>query len=257
MAEFLIKEFAMSHMFRFYLDSLDLTISEKEKIILQGEENLHLNSTLRLKEGEKVELFNGKGLIITGIITETKKKKSIIEASQITFVEKNIKPQKILAIGALKPKSIDELLPYLTELGIDEIIFFLHGQIAKKRIDSKLLERWQKIVISASKQCKRPFLPTIRTETNLQAVCAYANTLQGKNYFLKAPEINRQKYVKQSSFNSDVQENLFCVVGSEEGLSSVDETFLENQFFKPITLGTNILRSVTASIAIASILSNF
>ena len=58
-------------------------------------------------------------------------------------------------MGVLKPAVVEQALPFLTELGIDQISLFLQAGVAKDRISPKRVERYHSILRASIKQCKR------------------------------------------------------------------------------------------------------
>lgn len=57
---------------------------------------------------------------------------------------------------------MEDLLPSLVELGLSEIHIFSQEKTQKYLFSEKIIERYEKIVLSACKQAKRNFLPKLR-----------------------------------------------------------------------------------------------
>lgn len=62
--------------------TIDSIVERKQSCVLDVEETKHALSVLRLKRGSSVELCDGKGTVVQGIITETdKRRKSLTVGS--------------------------------------------------------------------------------------------------------------------------------------------------------------------------------
>jgi 16S rRNA (uracil1498-N3)-methyltransferase len=136
----------------------------------------------------------------------------------------------------------------MVELGVDALHIFHQANTAKSRLHEKAEQRWSRIVLSAMKQCKRSWLPTIHTYPSLQLA------LDG------LPETLSQRVV----LTDDASTPLTCfspgltgiaaAVGGERGLLESELTLLINQGFQTAQLGPNILRAKTAAIVTTAIL---
>ena len=108
----------MKHVFRF------LAMSDGTNWVVSGEEHQHLSRVLRIKEGEPVEFFDGLGNIGQGKVRSISKSQTLILQESITSTPPRERSLEI-AIGALKPKTMDDLIPSLVELGCDHLHIFL------------------------------------------------------------------------------------------------------------------------------------
>ena len=230
------------HRFRFF----GLRSSDKNTWLVEGGEHQHLSKVLRLKLGATVEVADGEGTSIIGSINEITKNHSII----LTSEEKTApRPTTLLrlALGAIKPKDLDDLIPSVVELGVDELILFGQKGVAKDRTNAKSMERWRRIVKNAVKQCKRPYIPEIVTRKNLAAVIDKNKSTSAGIYLDET--CNNTAIETVWSKNQD----LLIIVGGELGLSDDERQILEQNNFRPIPIGPNILRATTATTAAASV----
>jgi len=121
----------------------------KEKITLSLEETRHLRDVLRLREGEKVQVFDGAGKeFLCEIETIAKKETSlkIIEEIAPSSPESNL--DLTLAVALLKGEKFDLVIQKAVELGVCKLV-----PLNTKRADVRLKdadkkqERWQKIAL--------------------------------------------------------------------------------------------------------------
>ena len=112
----------------------------KKNIILDREESRHVK-VLRLKEGDEVELFDGRGKVSLGKIRKLGKNVEI-EIIQ-TKQEKKDKPLVELWTAVPKGERGDWLIEKATEVGADKIvpIIFKRSVVVPKR---NKIERWKR-----------------------------------------------------------------------------------------------------------------
>lgn len=244
----------MSHLFRFVGERVG-----DKRWRLADDEAHHLAKVLRLEVGAEVEVTDGKGRWAKGTVQSSGAKSAEIEASE----EGQVAPPTLpisFAVAALKPGDVDEILPALTELGVDHVHVFQQRGVAKLRMNDKAVERWSRILIQAVKQCKRAYVPTLVAHESLNEMLRH----------LRAPEKlvdwkNATKLVLDPDSTVPVTKHLagkrptalFALAGGERGLTADELAALNANDFVPVKLGPNVLRSVTASVATLAALSMF
>ncbi|HRW58789.1 MAG TPA: RsmE family RNA methyltransferase [Chlamydiales bacterium] len=214
-------------------------------ISIYGEEFRHMTKVMRKKEEMIVEIINGKGMLATAKIKTIEKDCAnlYIEDLQITPFPK-IKRYLIQAL--CKHTKTDFILEKATELGIDHFIFFPAEKSIKKTISDNQLDRMHKILIAATKQSGRTFLPEISYIQSLEKIPKSLTLFYG-DIDPKAPFISKKiKEAKDSSIG--------FIVGPESGFSQRELAYLHKQNFEGVSLNQNILRAETASICAASFL---
>lgn len=200
--------------------------TEKEKIILEGKEHHHLAKVMRCKEGETVELINGKNQIANALVKSIQKKTEL----QITEIETTPPPEPLILMQALihLPR-LEWLIEKAVEVGATELHLFPADRSVKKSLSENQLERLRNITISAMKQCGRLDLPLIQILPPL-AKCKLPPLLFG-------------------DFEGGKIQNKFLhfVIGPESGFSPAELALLRSNG-QGIRLHSNILRAETAAI---------
>ena len=111
---------------------------------------------LRMREDDEAELFDGNGKSAKGTIHFAKDFASV-KILETAFTQEN--SLKIVLLQSLvSNEKMDWIVEKACELGVTELIVFPADRSEVKLIGDKLLkriERWNKIVVSACKQCKR------------------------------------------------------------------------------------------------------
>lgn len=215
------------------------------KLEISGEEYNHIKNSFRKKENEKISITNGAGLLAIGYIEKITSNKIIINISEIVEHKKS-KPHIALAFSILK-KNNKFVIEKCTELGIYEFFPFISQKTIKKNYSQKLIEKFQKVAISAMKQSDSFHLPKINTTTNFNELIT---SLQERYLFILAWEEEKNQLLHQTLIN--VQKDICLIVGPEGGFEFDEVEFAKNHSAKTISLGNHILRGETAAIAMTA-----
>ena len=240
----------MAHTYRFLAN---LQNPEEKLWTVDPDECHHLKKVLRLKEGSEVEFFDGNGTWGIGTLVKAGMAQSVIKADQVTVCEP---PARVisLGIGALKPGFVDDLIPSLTELGLSHLHVFLSEGVSSDRMTEKALNRWNRILLSSSRQCRRAYLPKISCWKNLKSLLDDHDFSSGTRYFLhpgKVPEFGRRLHTLTKT-----ERNLISViVGGEKGFSESELQLLSQSAWDQVGMGSLILRAYTAALSAVSLAS--
>ncbi len=203
----------------------------KDVVLLSSDETRHLKA-LRLKSGDVVELFDGRGNVAEGIVEFFGKKARV----RIVKAEKFSQdlPEIILWTAIPKGERADWLVEKATELGVSKIIPMLFRYSVVKPKKTKL-ERWKRLSIAASAQCKRAFVPEIADPLDFRQALESVKDEQlilchqdGKDF--SELKLNKKKII--------------LIIGPEGGF---DKSELDLNAEK-LKLSNNILRIETAAI---------
>lgn len=216
---------------------VNVDLAPGQSLSLPADIKHQITKVLRLHNGDPIYLFNNTGQEFQAILDD--KTANIIEISAIT-------PQSPLQIDLAqvigKGDKMDLVIQKATELGVSSITpLFSQYSISAK---TNKLEHWQKIAISACCQSWRNDLPVIHAPIALKEWLTQArNGMQ----IILAP---RGGKIKQDHITSPVT----ILVGPEGGFSTDEYALAAQCNFTEIALGTRILRTETAGIAIIAIL---
>ena len=224
------------------------SINANDEYTLDRDQSHYLKNVLRLKTSMNVRLFNGSGYEHHGVIKKVNKDRvSIIVLSKEK--RNNESPLKVNFIIAIsKTSKFDYLIQKLTELGVSSItpIQSERSEIKIRSKDqSKKIEHWEKIAISACQQCDRDRPPKIHGIGTFSSIV----TVRSEN----------MKFILEPSANSALSSNSIemgeiCMLSGPEGGFSPKELLLADEHgFKPVSLGPRILRTETAPLVALSI----
>ena len=233
-------------MARFFLPTQQI---QDCRATLIGDELNHLRRVLRLRTEDRVVLFDDAGCEHEGIIRDLSEDRAEIEILRSYHVD-NESPLKItLALGLTKGEKMDWVVEKATELGVHTILPFFSRYTVPKLNETKMAqrsERWQKIAVSAAKQCGRARIPKILALTEfrdlLKTVSRDALPLL---FWEKECEQRLSELKKTRTSISEV----VVTIGPEGGFSAQEAALALDQGFQSVRLGRRILRAETAAVA--------
>lgn len=223
------------------------------EIWIEGKEAHHILHVKRAKRGNKITLFDGKGTEYKAIVIETQRSrlKVFIENAQIVDREPGV--AITIAFAIPKGKFSDILIQKCSELGISTLIP-LHCErnvVTMTEKSAEKLERWNKIVIEASKQCKRNVLANITDGVEVED---FLKTLCNYDLSLIACLMPYTKPLKVVLRERPSVKKVACLIGPEGGFTDYEAELAVEKGCIPISLGSSTLRIETAAIAISSML---
>lgn len=227
---------------RFYIDIHSLDI---EEITLPPEESKHVAKVLRMGVGDQLEIINGTGAVFTGEITLSEPKN--VNVKRIGYVQTERDPFHIhIAIAPTKNNDRFEwFLEKATELGIHEITPILCANSERKKIK---LERYQKIIVSATKQSKRLFIPQLNDLISFDKFVRQSpNGLIAHCYEEEERNTTIFRQLKEDK-NRWINENTPILIGPEGDFSLNEVKIAIENGFQTVTLGRTRLRTETAGV---------
>ncbi len=249
-------------MSRFYVSPESV---KGEKIYVEKEESHHIVDVMRLREGDAVTVFDGTGKEYRGTIASTENKRVIIDVTDVNSVSKKQTVSISLAQAIPKKDKMDLIIQKATELGVEEILPVESARTVVKpkgERRQRKIERWQKIVVEASKQCGRTELPKVREIVRFDAILDYIPkcdlvimpSLSKKAISLKSvlpPKADQP----QAEENVTKPKKILVIIGPEGGFSEDEIARAAEKGAVLVSLGNLTLRSDTAAIATLSIIN--
>ena len=229
----------------FYINEHDP--SQKE-IVLDEDTSRHVIQVLRMKEGEKLSLTDGKGNLITAEITHGHKKHCTVKIQAVSH-ELRAPRQITIAISLLKNTNRFEwFLEKATEIGVGEIIPLICERTEKQNFR---FDRMKGICISAMLQSQQCWLPVLHEPIKYPEFIKYVNQKTEVKKFIAHcdDQTGRQSLSTFQPLNHST-----VLIGPEGDFTKQEiELALQNDF-TPVSLGETRLRSETAGIVAATLL---
>ena len=221
-----------------------------------GPDNLkYLKQVMRLKQGDKITIFDGFGCEFKAEIKCFSTKTVFIELGKIIpTADKKIRITLAQAIP--KAGKMDTIVKSAAELGADVIIPFdaarSVGRIAGEKSSFKVA-RWQKIAGEAARCCHSSHIAKV---SKISSFADMLTSASGDALRLIFWEEESQKTIKDILTDKAfaTTKDFFVVIGPEGGFSKDEVTMAKEAGFISVSLGRQILKIETAAAAIISIL---
>ena len=227
------------------IDNNILTVSDADNY-------KHIARSLRVRKGEKLLFIDENRIQYETVVCDVTNNTISTEIKN-SYLSNRILPFNLyLAQSPLRSDAQSFVIEKATELGVKGI-YPIHSDncAVNKDVISKKIEKWQKIMKEASKQCERADIPTcfgLETLQNLSAKFAR------KFVFCERIASKTLKDMESLRINEDV----LVVVGPEGGFSQKEFEFFEQNNFEMLTLGDLILKAETAvTVGLGNIIYEF
>ncbi len=230
----------------------EVAAGKSGEIILRDERARYIVKVLRLREGERITLFDGTGTEYDCNISELKGK-SVRLCIEETVMADRESPLSIILCQALpKGKKMDLVLQKGTELGVSRFVPFISSRsVSRPEGGEEKAVRWEKIAFEASRQCGRHQTPAIETIVGFEALI---DDLAADSKSLKLIPWEGTEDQGLHSLADRQVSKVILLIGPEGGFSEEEVDRAKEAGFIPITLGKRLLRTETAGIAAVSIL---
>ena len=243
-------------MHRFYIPPENW--NPREIALREGEAH-HARDVLRMEQGDRVVVFNGRGREITAEIIELSKAEVRLRKLQ----ENETPPLRCrITLGQAIPKgkNMDLIVQKAVEIGAAEIAPLISERTIVD-LDAKDAEqkqaKWQQIAIEAAKQCGQNWLPTVQTPRKLKDFFAEHAAHDLRLIGSLQPDALHLKQILSDyrERHGDRPQTTLMMVGPEGDFTPAELALAKSHGCQPITLGPIILRVETAAIYCLSVLS--
>lgn len=234
----------------FYKQDIDLNTTE---VVLDEATSKHIVQVLRMKNGEQLQLTNGKGHLFTCVIKDDNRKKCAVTILKTDNQQRSTNNVTI-AISLIKNNGRFEwFLEKATEIGITEIIPLICERTEKTAFKH---ERMQHILISAMLQSQQSWLPVLHEPVKFATLISQSKQEQ-KFIAHCEDETNKVSLTPQllnSSTSPQDAAHTLILIGPEGDFTKQEiDLALQNEFI-PVALGNTRLRTETAGIVAATLL---
>lgn len=239
----------MIEMPKFFFNKNDIS---RGQVQLFGEDEKHIKTVLRAREGEEVTLCDGEGVDYQCRIASLERG-VLLDIISKEVCETEPKTKITLYQGLPKADKMELIIQKCVELGIDRIVAVSTERAIVKldKKEAKKLERWQKIAEAAAKQSGRGKIPEISQQVlKFKEAVAEAKKLDGAIIpYEREQETGIRQFVQ--GFQG---ESVGIFIGPEGGFSDEEIALAQENGITPITLGKRILRTETAGMTTTAIL---
>ncbi|HUL56036.1 MAG TPA: 16S rRNA (uracil(1498)-N(3))-methyltransferase [Usitatibacter sp.] len=221
----------------------DLRLGPGAQFSLSAEAAQHVGKALRLKAGDTIIVFDGRGGEYEATLTRMDKERVDVKVGAWRDVD--VEPPLKLGIvqGLPEADKMDWIIQKAVELGAawiqpivcDRSVVRLSGERAARRE-----AHWRRVTIAACEQCGRNRIPEVRPTLGFQSWIAVPAA---------APRWVLTPGSEPIASKPLPGEALEVLVGPEGGLSEREQELALSQGAQPVALGPRVLRAETAPIA--------
>ena len=211
----------------------------------------YLERVRRLRLGDRFLAFDSSGRLWQATLSDAGAE---IEA-ELAPVERELPFRLELAIAVPKGSGFDTLVRQLTELGVTEIVP-LTSERTVTVPNSKKLQRWRAIATEAVEQCERLVVPIVAEPLSWQDWLRHDPQPTGSHRLVAAARVDSPHLMTHLN-TLDTCMALAVAVGPEGGWTDAELAMADEAGVLSVGLGNRILRTVTAPLAIASLVAGY
>jgi 16S rRNA (uracil1498-N3)-methyltransferase len=217
---------------------------QANSVALSAEQYHYLHRVLRLKTGDRFIVMDGLG---KSWVAQLEDNSALI--LELVEIQTEIPICVTLIVALPKGNGFDEVVRACTELGVSSIVPIISDRTLLNPSTQKLV-RWRKIAQEAAEQSEREVVPTICDPIPVNQALSNADA---KSKYICVARGDRPHLL--NCFQSEKLDSVTLAIGPEGGWtnSEVEEAIALG--FQPVSLGSRILRAITAPIAAMSLIA--
>ena len=230
----------------------------QQEVELSGDAFHHIFGVCRQDVGSHFEILGDRDQAHLVEVVSVGKKTARARIKESRIIPPLPRPHIVLAISIPRFPVMDAVVEKAVELGASRIQpFFSEFSFVRRQssLPQGKVERWEKIVLSATQQSGRGELMQISPACDLEELLKTFNQpsrRQGLFAYEGASTLGFKEKLSRSQ-PQDLEE-FWIFVGSEGGFSSTEVELFKSQGMQPVTLGDQVLRVETACIALLAVL---
>ncbi len=230
---------------------IDAELAPDQELALGEDLSNHLTRVLRLRVGDGLQLFDGRGREFAAELIAAERKRAQVRVGAELAAIADSPLQLTLAQGLCRGEKMDLVLQKATELGVQRVQPLLTERTEVKldaEREARRMAHWRQVLISACEQSGRAQLP------QLAAPMAMPSWLAG--LLAVAPAASPDSVRLMLDPEGDVAlrhlppaASAILAVGPEGGFSEHEAELLQRTGFTRLRLGPRVLRTETAGLA--------
>ena len=216
-----------------------------------GERAEHVMNVLHGEVGQVLKTGETNGPIGTSeilSIEQSEQSNNCKISVRCSHTEKSISPWVDLILAPPRPRVMKRLLPQLATMGVGRIFLVGAKKVEKDFWGATLLkpENYRSLLIDGLMQAGTSILPTLETRRNFRKfVREELDPLFPNSNRIIAHPYHENQAIKQSN-----NQTILLSIGPEGGWTDDEVALLEEHGFARYSLGSRILRTDTATIAL-------
>lgn len=220
----------------FYNPRLDNSASQ---FVFDTLESSHIVKVLRKKEGDTLQITNGKGYLFEARIVDADVKKCKAEIISTTKKHRKMYWFHLVVAPTKNNDRFEWFLEKATEIGVNEITPIICERSERKIIKP---ERMEKVIQSAMKQSLQAYLPKLNKAVTFKEFIDQPR--EGLLFIAHCDDDEKMELKRRVAPDKDIT----ILIGPEGDFSRQEIITAYENGFLPVSLGENRLRTETAAI---------
>lgn len=230
----------------FYIDEY---VPSTKEIVLDEDTSRHVIQVLRMKQGELLNLTDGKGNLLTTAIIDDHKKHCVAKVQETKYMEQAARKISI-AISLLKNANRFEwFLEKATEIGVNEIVPLVCHRTEKEKFRH---DRLKSILVSAMLQSQQCWLPVLHEPIAFELLFRQEEVANASQKFIAHCIENEKRNL--ADLVNDTLPSQIILIGPEGDFTEQEIEMAMAHHFDAVALGETRLRAETAGMVAATIL---
>jgi 16S rRNA (uracil1498-N3)-methyltransferase len=219
-------------------------------IELAGDESHHAVNVLRVRLGDTIELFDGRGTVAAATVSRVARKAVSVEVTTVTAAVPRSSPALVLCVAVPKGPRQHVLVEKCTELGVALLqpILTERGVV---EADASTVARWRRYAIEAGKQSHQAWLPDIPPRVGFIESLTGRTGVSAQPRLIASPAADAPPLAAALRGCGGVAA-LAVWIGPEGGFTPAELQAARAAGLQTVSLGDAVLRIETAAIAVAA-----
>jgi len=220
-------------------------------VALPDAEAAHLMRVLRLRPGDAVRVFDGRGREWTARVEDAGRGRASVRLETPIAAAREAGVAITLAMAVLKADHMDDVVRDAVMLGVAAIVPVLteHTEVSARVIErGSRVDRWRRIAIASAKQCGRAVVPPVHGVLPLAE--ALKPAADNPRIVLAEPAAAGQQSRSMSQIPKATALQLF--IGPEGGWTAAELELVLASGCMLVTLGAETIRAVSAPLVAIS-----
>jgi 16S rRNA (uracil1498-N3)-methyltransferase len=226
---------------------------KQDKILLNEKESRHALSVLRLGDGDAVEIFDGEGRSVEGIVVGRSEGRVTVKVGRERAAAAS-GAEVTLGVSVIKPERMEWLIEKATELGAFAVRPLVTERtivrLSAERWEGKVA-RWKKIAAESCKQCGLSRVPRVEEVAKFDTVL---KTFSSYDVVLLPTLPEKSLTLTETLKNASSSSRILVLIGPEGDFTAGEIQVARAAGARPVTLGDLTFRSETAAVFMLSVL---
>lgn len=230
-------------------------------VSLPGDEAEHLTRVLRLKRGDAIVVFNGRGLAFEATVQSARKGGAEVLIGRPSIAAPEPRVAITLVQAVLKGEKMDDVVRNAVMIGVAAIqpILTARSEVSPASlVRGRRRERWERIAVSSAKQCGRAVVPIVLPPEPFEAVAAFVDERQLPTPMLMLVEPGATSAtVALGELEGRPPREVSLLIGPEGGWTP-EEITTASERCRLVTLGGRTIRGdAMALVAVAALFAKW